>query len=215
MNSEYLLVALACVLIYNFVKFCFERPKNFPPGLPRLPIVGSYFFLFLINRKTLYLAVEKLMRFYKSNVIGFYTGDTPTVIANDEKTVREVLFNKDFDGRSDIFLARLRTHNFKLKGIFFTEGDFWQEQRRFSLRNMRDFGFGRRFESYELEVENEIESLIDMIKNGPKYEHEKDFLKGDGVLLLPRGLICCIGNCFLQVLAGFRLQRGEQEKLYR
>lgn len=216
MISEYLIVALVCYIsLYRLVRFCFERPKNFPPGLPRLPIVGSYFFLFLINYKKLYLAVEKLSRFYKSNVVGLYTGDIPTVIANDEKTVREIFFNKDFDGRSDIFLARLRDQNFNLNGIFFTEGDFWQEQRRFTLRNIRDFGFGRRLESYELEVENEIEAFIKMIKDGPKFKHEEEFLKPGGILSLPKGLICCVGNCFLQVLANFRLHREDQWKLYK
>lgn len=58
-------------------------------------------------------------------------------------------------------------------GIFFTEGQLWLEQRRFSLRNMRDFGFGRREDELESEMQDEILSLIDLLKNGPKYEFEK------------------------------------------
>lgn len=38
---------------------------------------------------------------------------------------------------------------------------------------MRDFGFGRRFESFEKEIEIQIAQLIDIVKNGPKYEYEK------------------------------------------
>lgn len=58
-------------------------------------------------------------------------------------------------------------------GIFFTENEVWHEQRRFVLRYLRDFGFGRRFDTLEKEIEIQIAQYIDMVKNGPKYEHEK------------------------------------------
>lgn len=58
-------------------------------------------------------------------------------------------------------------------GIFFTEGQTWFEQRRFALRNLRDFGFGRRQDGLESEIEDEILNLIDLLKNGPKHEFEK------------------------------------------
>lgn len=58
-------------------------------------------------------------------------------------------------------------------GIFFRDGISWHEQRRFALRNLRDFGFGRRFDSFEKEIEIEISTLIDIVKNGPKYDFEK------------------------------------------
>lgn len=58
-------------------------------------------------------------------------------------------------------------------GLFFTDGQLWHEQRRFALRNLRDFGFGRRQDELELEFQDEILNVIDLIKNGPKYEFEK------------------------------------------
>lgn len=60
-------------------------------------------------------------------------------------------------------------------GIFFTDGTLWHEQRRFALRNLRDFGFGRRHDDLELELNDEILNLIDLLKNGPKYNFEKVF----------------------------------------
>lgn len=60
-------------------------------------------------------------------------------------------------------------------GIFFSEGQTWFEQRRFALRNLRDFGFGRRQDELEIELENETRNLIDLLKNGPKYDFEKVF----------------------------------------
>lgn len=57
-------------------------------------------------------------------------------------------------------------------GIFFTEGDIWHEQRRYILRYLRDFGFGRRFDSLETEIQIQIAQYFDVIKNGPKYPYE-------------------------------------------
>lgn len=148
-------------------------------------------------------------------VIGFYIGTTPTVVANDQQNIRDILFRPEFDGRNDFLIARLREPNFKLNGIFFIDGMNWQEQRRFTLRHLRDFGFGRRFEDFEVEVRDEMSQLVEMIKSGPKYEHEHGFLKKGGFVSFPNVLICCLGNSFLQVVSGERLIRTEQYKLFK
>lgn len=49
----------------------------------------------------------------------------------------------------------------------------WHEQRRFALRYLRDYGFGRRFQALEMEIQDELLSFIDLLKYGPKYPHEK------------------------------------------
>ena len=127
--------------LYQCYKYCFYRPPNFPPGPPRIPLFGSYLFLLLINRKNKFLAINKLCEYYKSNIIGFYTGTFVTVVANDAKSVREMLLNPKFDGRNDSLLSRMREPNYTLSGIFNIEGDFWLHQQRFALRYLRDFGF--------------------------------------------------------------------------
>lgn len=49
-----------------------------------------------------------------------------------------------------------------------------------------------------------------MIKEGPKYDHEKDYLKNGGEILLPKALIGSLANCFVQVLSGERFSRPNQ-----
>lgn len=58
-------------------------------------------------------------------------------------------------------------------GIFFTDGALWHDQRRFMLRHLRDFGFGRRFEELELEINEELVQFVDFLRHGPKYDFEK------------------------------------------
>lgn len=47
------------------------------------------------------------------------------------------------------------------------DGPVWHEQRRFTLRYLRDYGFGRRFDKLEKEIEIQIAQFINMVKNGP------------------------------------------------
>jgi methyl farnesoate epoxidase / farnesoate epoxidase len=46
-------------------------------------------------------------------------------------------------------------------GLMFTDGPFWQEQRRFTLRHLRDLGFGKT--SIESMMLDEIHQLLDEI----------------------------------------------------
>lgn len=100
-------------------------------------------------------------------------------------------------------------------GIFFLDGDQWKEQRRFSLRHLRDFGFGRRLESLEQELHDEILSLVNTIKYGPKYPHEAKFFTSDNKVLCPVAFFPTMGNCFLQVLFGERFDKRDQNMLFR
>ena len=116
---------LAMICIHNvFYKFrlgiiklfTFEYRKNIL-GPPRIPMFGSYLLLLLINYKHIHLGIEKLCKYYKSDVIGFYFADTPTIVVNKWDHVKEALFNPDLDGRPKMMMAKLRDPNLDLKGI--------------------------------------------------------------------------------------------------
>lgn len=61
-------------------------------------------------------AVDRICKFYKSTIIGLYLGDDLTLILNDPESVRKALNHRDFDGRPDILLGRLRHPNMELHG---------------------------------------------------------------------------------------------------
>lgn len=154
----------------------------------------------MLNYKHLHKAVDWLCKYYKTDVLGLYAANFPTIVGNSQATVKELLNNPKLDGKPGLMLAKLRDPDFDVhgtvdrcnvihtfifylvgakmnvsafSGIFFTEGQLWFEQRRFSLRNMRDFGFGRRADELESEMQDEVLNLIDLLKNGPKHEFEK------------------------------------------
>lgn len=80
--------------------------------------------------------------------------------------VKEVLTRSEFDARPFPYAIQIRSWMQRL-GVFFSIGNYWLEQRRFSLRYMRDFGFGRRMPKLENVMENEMQLMLDSIKNGP------------------------------------------------
>ncbi|XP_053691403.1 probable cytochrome P450 304a1 [Sabethes cyaneus] len=206
------LVVLALVSYWSY-KFLFGRPVNFPPGPPRFPLLGSYGILLMINHLHLHKAVAKLRRFYGTNILGMYLGSFETVYVSDYDTAKEVLNRVEFDGRPNLFLALLREKNFKRRGIFFTEGSDWKEQRRYILRHLRDFGFGRRFEDLEAETNAEIATLVDVLRYGQKYDYEREFMK-DGYVKCPAVFSICFSNAFLYVLSGERIPREEAGPLF-
>lgn len=215
MVSVVLLGIYLILILYHCYKYCTYRPPNFPPGPPRIPLFGAYLILLFIDRHNLHLAALKLSKWYKSKVIGFYIGNTPTIVGNDKESVREILFNTAFDGRPDVFVARMRDPHHELRGIFFTEGPMWKEQRRFTLRHLRDYGFGRRFDSLEHHCREEITAFIDTVRYGPKFDHEMKYFRENGQVNLPKATFACLGNCFLQVLFDERIPRHDQRDLFK
>lgn len=211
--SIFLWLVVIGLIVFRCYKFLFEKPPNFPSGPPRLPLLGGYGIMLLINYRHLHKAATKLCEYYKTKILGVYLASYETIIINDFDIIKEVLNRVEFDGRPDLFLARLREKDFLLRGIFFTQGPEWKEQRRFILRHLRDYGFGRRFESLEAETNSEIQTLIEMLRYGAKYDHEKEFMK-NGYVKCPQVFMVCFANAFLQVVSGERYARNEAKPVF-
>lgn len=156
-----------------------------------------------------------LCKFYKSNVIGLYISSVPTIIANDYESVREILVRQEFDGRPELLIARVRDPHLNMRGVFFTEGEAWKTNRRFILRHLRDYGFGRRHEEFEIELRDEISSFLELIRNGPEYPHEYRMFKGDGSVRCPDITFAMFGNAFMKTLSGERLPRKDQGSIFK
>lgn len=81
-----------------------------------MPWFGSYLFMLMLNPNHLHQAINRFCKFYRSTIIGFYLGEFPIVVVNDSKNVKKVLYHRDFDGRPDNLLARIRHPNLDLFG---------------------------------------------------------------------------------------------------
>ncbi|XP_058118056.1 probable cytochrome P450 304a1 [Anopheles ziemanni] len=212
--SVLLWLALLALLLYRFYLHNIKRPPNYPPGPPRIPLLEDYGLLLLINYRHLHRAAYRLARFYRTKVLGLSLAGVPTLVINDLAVAREVLTRREFDGRPNLFLALMREKHFKRRGVFFTDGPEWRDQRWFFLRYLRDYGFGKRSEQYELEVGYELQELVNVLKKGPQFEYERDYMR-DGSVKCPDVFFVVLANALLQIFVGERYHRSKAEALVK
>jgi hypothetical protein len=160
--------------------WCYKRcqkPLNFPPGPPRLPILGSV--PFLPTNNFLHNSIHLKARY--GNVVGLYFGNTPVLIVSDLHLAKE-LFKQDVaSGRPiDPFIGAFPgmeklAQNFPyLKkarpGVFRTHGGYNKEVRKFILKNLRDLGFGK--STMEAAINHEVANLVNFYEslNGESFD---------------------------------------------
>lgn len=129
------------------------------PGPSWVPFVGNLPILkYLKMFKFYHLLWQNLSKIYGS-VVGLKFINDHIVIISGKDTIKEFYAREEFNGRPDGFFFRVRSFDKRL-GVVFTDGDLWEDQRIFSVRTLKQLGFGRvsmiqdiEFEAYEL-VEN-------------------------------------------------------------
>ena len=133
------------------------------------------------------------------DIIGilFPTGQRAVHLVN-YKHIKEACALAEYSGRPSLFVSLVRSYQQKL-GIIFNEGSTWVEHRRFSLRHLRDLGFGK--QSMEGVVLHEIEELAEDMERdiGSPLKIHSDFL------CFP------VLNVIWQLVASKRVKRGSPE----
>ncbi|XP_040159108.1 probable cytochrome P450 304a1 [Anopheles arabiensis] len=212
--SALLWSAVVLLLSYRFYLNRIKRPLNYPPGpAVRLSPLQDYALLLLLNHRHLQRAASRLAHIYRTKVLGLFLAGLPTVIVRDGVIARKLLTRRELDGRPDLFLARMRQKEFHLRGINFIDGPAWKDQRRFFLRHLRDYGFGRRSEQYEQEMEKELWKLVGQLASGELYGYERDFMRDGGAVKCPDVFLVTLANIFLQVTIGERYDRERAKSL--
>lgn len=150
-----LLLGVLVVLCALYLASC--KPRGFPPGPTRLPLVG---YLPFMGKEPPHKQWWKLSSTY-GPVVGLYMGNTPLVVVNGWRAVKESLLNEDLNGRPDNIFAEI-LYDGKQRGVMFVENDFWKEQRRFTLHQFRNLGFGKR--SHEEVIQDEARELLEEIE---------------------------------------------------
>ena len=169
-----ILVSLFIVIFALWWYFNTKIPEKFPPGPPRYPIFGSSKYMLVAgengNKKSLIHGTFKNVRKY-GKIVGFYLGSQPWVVVADYKIMKDLLKRDEVSGRPSVvpFNEFRPGHNTvgndnigRNPGVLLAQGRGWREQRRFLLRNLRDFGFGK--SEMEDTLLDEIEKLCNEYK---------------------------------------------------
>ncbi|XP_069701146.1 methyl farnesoate epoxidase-like isoform X2 [Periplaneta americana] len=131
---------------------------------PWLPLVGSFPDLrrACSEHRHLHAALGALAGRHETPVLGLRLS-APTVVVFGHDLVRHVLTREEFDGRPDSFFIRLRAMGGR-RGITFTDGGLWHEQRSFALRHLKQLGLGRG--PMEALVTAELRGLLQLLADG-------------------------------------------------
>lgn len=198
-------IALFIIILGLLAYLDMRKPKNFPPGPFWLPVLGSILHITKSHKRLKYFThlCAKLGAEYNAPLVGLKLGRDLFVVVNSPKTVKEFLTSDDLIGRPDGEFYRSRTWGERL-GVLLTDSELWKEQRRFSIRHLRDFGFGRRDMSIMIEEEtaNMVGYLKRLISSSETQKIECDMENIFNIHVL---------NTLWTMLAGIRYDSDDEE----
>ncbi|XP_067319261.1 cytochrome P450 2C23-like isoform X2 [Anolis sagrei] len=130
------------------------RKGRMPPGPTPLPIIGNVLQL----KGKLWDQVFSKFREKYGPVFTLYLGTEPVVVLHGYEAIKEALIDQgnDFSDRPNLPLAEKAR---KGRGIIFSNGESWQQIRRFTLTTLRNFGMGKK--SIEERIQEEARYLLE------------------------------------------------------
>ncbi|GMR47856.1 hypothetical protein PMAYCL1PPCAC_18051, partial [Pristionchus mayeri] len=179
-------------IVYVFLYY--QHVRKYPKGPLPLPLIGN---LYHLNPDGLHEYLHETGKEYGHCFTLFLP--RPVVVFTDFTTIREALVTQgeNFAGRSHLppetYLQKIAQ-----TGVLISDGDVWREQRRTSLRIMRELGLGKNL--MEAQVNRSIDEMIDQLKG-----------TNDGVnpFDMNTPIQLCVGNIINETLFGFHFKYSD------
>ncbi|KAE8577228.1 hypothetical protein XENTR_v10004491 [Xenopus tropicalis] len=179
MISLILIGVLSALLLVVYSTW--RRDSRLPPGPTPWPVIGN---IHQIDKLAPY---ETLMQFGEKYgpVYTIYFGWNPVVVLYGYDALKEALIGQaeDFSGRAIVPVFERVANR---KGLVFSNGAHWQQQRRFSLATLRSFGMGKR--SIEERVREESTNLLEFFQE----KKGNPFNPGPHITAAVSNVICSI-----------------------
>ncbi|CAL8077563.1 unnamed protein product [Orchesella dallaii] len=107
-----------------------------------------------------YKQLEKLGMTYGS-IFTIFLGKYRVIVLNDHNVIRDAYKEDAFSGRPDLKMLEVRNGGIK-RGLVCSQGRVWMEQRKFTLRHLKDLGLGKH--AMEGLIREELNELVDGIR---------------------------------------------------
>lgn len=161
---ELLLVSLAVIALTIWIWHSeVLKPNRFPPGPGRVPFVGSLPMMPEEVKGGKKRLAKYMVEKYGA-ISAWYAGRRPIVLVSDYDLIKD-LYKQDVTSErprnKPFHEVRFGTPDGKQRGLLSSTGVEWQEQRRFTMRQLRDLGFGK--SSMEDTINLEVEKLVKLL----------------------------------------------------
>jgi len=176
-----LLIFFTLIIAYYVIKD--RKPKGMPPGPWEIPFLG--------NKMIFDVPYMMGLREKYGDVVTTRMAGMRTVLLYDYTTAKQAMASPDFADRPSFF-QMFTLDDRKQGGVFSANGNHWQHDRRFLLRNLRNLGMGRT--SLEGGLQAEAQAMVDDLR-----EHAGGVLEE-----APLSFRTCALNIIWQMVAGKR-----------
>ena len=190
------IASLATVLLGAVLYRRWKLPKNFPPGPVSLPIVGA-----LHHLSDNLLQSFLVLRNKYGNIFGLRIGPTPTVVISDFKTCVQVFRDSNFSARPTYLtevmgnvMHRSGDHPSPNRGVVFSSGTVWDQQRKFLLKKLSEFGVGK--SKLEETVAEQVDRLLNLLRKEGR----------EGAVCLSEKLSISLVNSIWQIVTGSQFE---------
>ena len=152
-------VAIVLTFFLSFLIFykLIQKKRKLPPGIYSFPIAGALPWM-MIKKQSLIEIVKDDRKLY-GNISRFPVFNFEIVVLNDAKLIKEMVGMEQCGGR----MGRMSEWKSggRPRGLLDPDNTpFWKEQRRFVLKCLRDYGFGKKSEE---NIQEEAKSLVNHI----------------------------------------------------
>lgn len=187
------LATMVVSLVVWLLVSSFRRPNNYPPGPPRIPVVGQ---IFALDRMQSYKTLDRWAAQY-GPVFSVKLGSKEMVVLSSADLIREAFSRPEFSVRPE---SALLDYLYKGKfGFANSSGALCNENRLFTLRHLKNFGIGR--STIEDNVMEQIKVLMD-----------REFIPKLGQAMDVTYIInICILNTLWTAVVGEKLQYGDKK----
>jgi methyl farnesoate epoxidase/farnesoate epoxidase len=155
-----------CILLLTYwlwQKFT-SKNNNFPPGPKSLPFFGPFPFMPEEVKKG-----KKRMQIYMEEefgpISGFHNTFDSVVFLSNLEDIKEIYKKYEASGRpaeqKPFHELRFGDETGQQRGLLSSTGTEWLEQRRFTMRNLKDLGFGK--STMEDTINDEVEKLVKLL----------------------------------------------------
>lgn len=192
----YFTAVLGIIILFLFYIFSKRNTSIKLPCGPRgIPFLGNIHQLLVKNP---YQKLSQLADIY-GKIYTIKLGMSPAIVINDPKLVREIFgaFQSTGKFQTDSVL-RISQGPY---GVLNSDGESWQEQRTFCLKQMKEFGFGNKH--METLILSEAQTICDWIINSNK--------NTDGLIHIQPVFMQSVINTIWTMVSGTRITLGETE----